>query len=50
MPPSEGGRVWVDFMKLKNNPVRSGDAVVSFGLSKSDRVTLKIYDGTESRP
>jgi hypothetical protein len=45
-PPSGSGQTFVDFMSLKNNPLVKGNAVVSFGLSKSDRVTLKVYDVT----
>jgi hypothetical protein len=45
-PPSGNGQTFVDFMNLKNNPLVKGNAIVSFGLSKSDRVTLKVYDVT----
>jgi hypothetical protein len=45
-PQSGNGQKFVDFMSLKNNPLVKGNAVVSFGLSKSDRVTLKVYDVT----
>jgi hypothetical protein len=46
VPSAPDGRIFVDFMNLKNNPLVKGNAVVSFGLSKSDRVTLKVYDVT----
>lgn len=44
--PNTGGAgpALVDFMALKNNPLVSGVATVSFGLTKSDRVTVKVYD------
>jgi hypothetical protein len=45
-PQNGNGQTFVDFMSLKNNPLVKGNAVVSFGLSKSDRVTLKVYDVT----
>jgi hypothetical protein len=45
-PQNPNGQLFVDFMNLKNNPLVKGNAVVSFGLSKSDRVTLKVYDVT----
>ena len=38
------GPALVDFMALKNNPLVSGSAIVSFGLAKTDRVTVKVYD------
>lgn len=44
--PSSNGGAFVDFLNLKNNPLVKGNAVVSFGLSKADRVTLKVYDVT----
>jgi hypothetical protein len=46
VPNNPNGKAFVDFMTLKNNPLVSGNAVISFGLSKSDRVTVKIYDVT----
>src|SRR6185436_4852367 len=45
-PQRDDGQAFIDFMSLKNNPLVRGNAVVSFGLSKSDRVTLKVYDVT----
>ena len=34
----------INFMNLKNNPLRSGSAEVSLGLAKADRVEVKVYD------
>jgi hypothetical protein len=45
-PNNGNGPAFVDFLNLKNNPLVKGNAVITFGLSKSDRVTLKVYDVT----
>jgi hypothetical protein len=37
-------RDFVDFMNLRNNPVRSGLAAVDLGVAKSGRVEVKVYD------
>jgi hypothetical protein len=34
----------VDFMRLTNNPLERGEAVVRFGLARADRVTARVYD------
>jgi hypothetical protein len=34
----------VNFVNLKNNPLRRGAAEVDFGLAKADRVEVKVYD------
>jgi hypothetical protein len=42
--PNGGAQDVVDFMNLRNNPLISGQATVDFGLSKSDRVEVKVFD------
>lgn len=40
----------VDFMApVGNNPLRTGSAVVTFGLAKADRVRIDVYDVTGRR-
>ena len=39
---ADGGLV--NFVNLKNNPLRTGSAEVSLGLAKADRVEVKVYD------
>jgi hypothetical protein len=44
-PNTGGGQQYVDFVgNFSNNPLRSGSAVVRFGLAHSDRVEVDIYD------
>ena len=31
-------------MRLMNNPLERGEAVVHFGLARGDRVTARVYD------
>jgi hypothetical protein len=45
-PGLGNGDQFVNFMNLRNNPLRSGVATVNFGLAKSDRVEIKVYDVT----
>lgn len=40
-PNTSNGKV---FMAIQNNPVYKGFATVNFGLTKADKVTLKIFD------
>src|SRR5439155_25395105 len=40
----EHERALVDFMRLFNNPLERGEAVVRFGLAHGDRVTARVYD------
>jgi hypothetical protein len=42
--PQGGAQEVVDFMNLRNNPLVAGQATVDFGLSKSDRVEVKVFD------
>jgi hypothetical protein len=42
--PQLGDAVPVDFVALKNNPVRRGHAVIELGLARADRVAIRIYD------
>jgi hypothetical protein len=35
---------FVDFMNLKNNPLVSGHATIELGISKADRVEVKVFD------
>jgi FlgD Ig-like domain len=46
VPQNTGGSKFVNFMNLRNNPFSSGQAAVHFGLAKSDRVEVKVYDVT----
>jgi len=40
-------RVSIDFLgNVQNNPMKAGMATVNFGLAKSDRVEVKVYDVT----
>lgn len=34
----------VDFLRLRNNPVVSGEAGIEFGLARADRAVVRIYD------
>jgi hypothetical protein len=45
-PSTGNGEQFVNFMNLRNNPLRSGVATIRFGLAKSDRVEIKVYDVT----
>jgi len=41
------GRAFVNFMNLKSsNPMRSGEARIAFGLQKTERVQLRVFDVT----
>jgi hypothetical protein len=43
--PNGGGLPrFVDYMALRNNPLRSGFTTVSFGLARADRAEIMIYD------
>jgi len=44
VPNNPSGTEFVDFMNLRNNPLVSGQATVDFGLSKADRVEVKVFD------
>jgi hypothetical protein len=44
VPGNQNGQTFVDFMNLRNNPLVSGQATVDFGLSKADRVEVKVFD------
>jgi FlgD Ig-like domain len=44
-PNTGSGSQYVDFVgNFSNNPLRSGAAVVRFGLAQSDRVEVDVYD------
>ena len=45
-PSTGNGDEFVNFMNLRNNPLRSGVATIRFGLAKADRVEIKVYDVT----
>jgi hypothetical protein len=46
-PGSGGGTAYVNFMNLKSsNPMRSGEARIAFGLAKTDKVEVRVYDVT----
>ena len=41
------GSAFVNFMNLKSaNPMRSGEARIAFGLAKTERVQINVYDVT----
>jgi len=42
--PQLDGPALVDFMRLTNNPLRSGSAGIDFGLTKAGRVEIDVYD------
>jgi hypothetical protein len=44
VPGLGNGSQFVNFMNLRNNPLTTGMASVHFGLAKSDRVEIKVYD------
>jgi hypothetical protein len=44
VPAVPVGQQYVDFMSIANNPLISGKALVTFGLSRADRVTVRVYD------
>lgn len=44
VPGLRDGSQFVNFMNLRNNPLTTGMASVHFGLAKSDRVEIKVYD------
>jgi hypothetical protein len=44
VPNNGNGSAFVDFMNLRNNPLVSGQATVDFGLSRADRVEVKVFD------
>ncbi|HTK32409.1 MAG TPA: FlgD immunoglobulin-like domain containing protein [Candidatus Saccharimonadaceae bacterium] len=46
VPNLGNGSQFVNFMNLRNNPLKTGMAAVHFGLAKSDRVEIKVYDVT----
>jgi hypothetical protein len=46
VPQNTGGSKLVNFMNLRNNPFSSGQAAVHFGLTRADRVEVKVYDVT----
>ena len=46
-PSKKGGAAFVNFMGLKSsNPMRSGDARISFGLANTENVEVRVYDVT----
>jgi hypothetical protein len=42
--PNGGAQEFVDFMNLRNNPLVAGQATVELGISKADRVEVKVFD------
>ena len=46
VPNLSEGNMFADFVNLRNNPLSSGMARIHFGLSKDDRVEIKVYDVT----
>ena len=46
-PGSGPGSAFVNFMKLKtSNPMHAGEARLAFGLAKTEKVELRVYDVT----
>jgi hypothetical protein len=46
-PGSGGGTAYLNFMNLKSsNPMRSGEARIAFGLAKTEKVEVRVYDVT----
>ena len=49
-PGSGAGSAFTNFMNLKSsNPMRSGEARIAFGLAKTDKVEVRVYDVTGRR-
>jgi hypothetical protein len=46
VPNLSEGNMLADFVALRNNPLSSGMARIHFGLSRDDRVQIKVYDVT----
>jgi hypothetical protein len=46
VPGNENGGQFVDFLQVRNNPLVTGQATVHFGLSRADRVQVRVYDVT----
>ncbi len=44
VPNSLGGKVFVDYMNLGNNPLVTGVSTVEFGLAQGDRVEVRVFD------
>ena len=45
--PGLGGSAFVDFLSLKSsNPMRSGQARIAFGLARTEKVQVRVYDVT----
>jgi hypothetical protein len=42
--PNGGAQEFVDFMNLRNNPLVAGQATVELGISRADRVEVKVFD------
>jgi hypothetical protein len=42
--PNTAGSDLVNFVNLRNNPLSRGQATIHFGLSKADRVEVKVFD------
>jgi len=45
VPQFDNGEL-VNFVNLRNNPLRAGNATIHFGLAKADRVKIDVYDVT----
>jgi hypothetical protein len=46
VPQNQHGAQFVNFMKVGNSLMRSGNARIHFGLANSDRVKIRMYDVT----
>jgi hypothetical protein len=45
--PGVGGSQFVNFMNLRSeNPMRTGEARIAFGITKTEKVEVKVYDVT----
>jgi len=44
VPNLGDGKMFSDFVSLRNNPLASGMAKIHFGIARDDQVTVKIFD------
>ena len=46
VPTLDDGEALTNFMRLSNNPLRSGNAAIDFGLTAAGRVDIEVFDVT----
>jgi len=44
VPNLEDGKLFSDFVSLRNNPLSSGMAKIHFGIARDDQVSVRIFD------